>query len=405
MCDTVVLVEPGRVLFAKNSDRDPNEAQLLDWQPAASHPAGAELRCTYLTIPQAARTHAVLLSRPFWMWGAEMGANEHGVVIGNEAVFTRQPYAATGLTGMDLVRLGLERATTAAEAVTIITDLLRTHGQGGGCGLEDPSFTYHNSFLVADHRHAIVLETAGQHHAVEVVGHGPRAISNGLTIAGFAERHADRLRDRVGACVARRRRTEAAAERAEALGDLLAGMREHGHDRPGPRYQLATGGMAAPCMHAGGLVTSSQTVGTWLSELTPDGARHWATATAAPCTSLVKPVAVDDPLDLGPAPSDRFDPATVWWRHEQLHRTVMRDPSRLLPSLVAERDEVERGWLASPPDPWEAFTTADALTRRWVTQLRSDGMGDRRPPVVRRYWRQRDHLAGLPDPRAEMGRA
>lgn len=62
-------------------------------------------QCTYLEIEQAERTHAVVLSRPAWLWGAEMGANEHGVCVGNEGVWTREPLGEDeALLGMDLVR-------------------------------------------------------------------------------------------------------------------------------------------------------------------------------------------------------------------------------------------------------------------------------------------------------------
>lgn len=63
------------------------------------------LQCTYLEIEQVERTHAVVLSRPAWLWGAEMGANEHGVCVGNEGVWTREPVGEDeALLGMDLVR-------------------------------------------------------------------------------------------------------------------------------------------------------------------------------------------------------------------------------------------------------------------------------------------------------------
>ena len=95
MCDTFValpsVTSDGSVLFGKNSDREPNEAQALEYHPARTYPEGEALACTHKKIPQVRETNAVLLCRPFWMWGAEMGANEKGVVIGNEAVWTKMP--------------------------------------------------------------------------------------------------------------------------------------------------------------------------------------------------------------------------------------------------------------------------------------------------------------------------
>jgi secernin len=391
MCDTMVVVSPGRVLFAKNSDRDANEAQLLEWRPRRAYRGDATVRATWIEIPQAAETHAVLLSRPFWMWGAEMGANEHGLVIGNEAVFTDQPYAKSGLTGMDLLRLALERAATAAEAVEVISRLLERHGQGGGCGHEKRGFTYHNSFLAADPTEAYVLETAGRLWEVERVTSGARSISNGLTIPGFAA-HSDALRTRVSACRIRRPLTQARAGRASGPGDLMAILRDHGGALP--TYRLLNGAMAAPCMHAGGLAAGSQSTASWVADLTPSGSLHWVTGTSAPCTGLFKPVTVGHPLDLGPAPSDRYHPATVWWRHERFQRRVMRDPEAGYPIFSPERDQMEARWLASPPEPETAFRQADEALARWEAAL--PRLTDHRPWFVRRYWRVRNRRAGLP---------
>ena len=397
MCDTLAVVSKDRVLFAKNSDRDPNEAQVLDWQPRREYPAGASLRCTWIEIPQARATHAVLLSRPFWGWGAEMGANEHGVVIGNEAVFTRAPCAKTGLTGMDLLRLALERASDAQSAVNVIVEMLETPGQGGGCGLEHRSFTYHNSFLIADPTRAIVLETAGRAWATEDV-RGARSISNVLSIPGFAEKHGDRVKTWAGAGRLRAARTLCRAESASTAADLASILRDHG-EHSSPHYSWLRGGLAAPCVHAGGLIASSQTAGSWISELSPTGVRHWATGTAAPCVSIFKPVAIDEPIDVG-SPTDQFDESSLWWRGELVHRRVIGRASEFLPRLAIERLPVECGWFQDPADSKEAFATAGQMTDRWIeaSVSRPDSV-DERPWFVRRYWRKRNERAGFPSGR------
>lgn len=387
MCDTIVIVRPDCVLFAKNSDRDPNEAQGIEWHPARTHEMGAEIRCTWIAIPQVRETRAVLISRPFWMWGAEIGTNECGVTIGNEAVFTRQPYQRTGLTGMDLVRLALERADTARHACDVITGLIEQHGQGGGCGYEDRSFTYHNSFLIADPRGAFVLDTAGKRWAIEEV-RGARTISNGLSVPGFCEEQSDWLYTRVSACRARRARTQHLAERAQGVRDLFRLLRDHGAGNAEPRYAWSNGGMSAPCMHAGGLLAASQTSASWVSELRASSALHWVTATAAPCTGLFKPIRVGDEINIGPFPGAEPDDS-LWWRHERLHRRVMRHPKELLPLFAEERDALEAVWGDAPPEPQMAWDEGARMLRDWTRRAEEREVVDIRPRFVRRYWARR----------------
>jgi hypothetical protein len=399
MCDTLVSLTDDGVLFAKNSDRDPNEAQVLRWYPASST-TSARVRCTWSEIDQVPRTHAVLLSQPWWMWGAEIGANEHGVVIGNEAVFTRgagRERSDSALLGMDLLRLGLERGATAEQAVGVIVELLERHGQGGSCSHEHPRFTYDNSFIVADPDGAIVLETAGRRWATERVRGRGRSISNGLTIPAFARAHADPVRGRVARCETRRGRTQASAERAADVAAMLAALRDHGG--PAPRWSRLNGALAAPCAHAAGTLTTTQSTASWVADLRAEPRRHWVTATSAPCTSIAKPVRVEEPVDVdpGPMPGNRYDASYRWWRHERLHRRALRDFPVALAGFGGERDRVESEWFRNPPGSAEAFAAADDLEGAWLKGLVDAELSDTRPGWLRRRWRAIDRAAEMPD--------
>ena len=160
----------------------PNEAQQIVRYPKTSREKNT-VKTTFIEVEHPRDLNEVILSKPFQMWGAEMGANEHGVVIGNEAVFTKNSFYKKniGLTGMDLLRLSLEISKTSAEALQHIIFYLEKYGQDACGGYTDKKFYYHNSFIVADKSGAYVLETAGKHWVYQkVTGH--RSISNGLTI-------------------------------------------------------------------------------------------------------------------------------------------------------------------------------------------------------------------------------
>lgn len=390
MCDTMVSITDDGLIFAKNSDRDPNEAQFLDWSDAESHQSGGSVSTTWVEIAQVEHTATTLISRPWWMWGAEMGANEHGVTIGNEAVFTREPMSREpGLLGMDLLRLALERATNTREAVEVIVALLEKHGQSGSCSYEHPKFTYHNSFIVADQNEAIVLETAGRHWATEQVTGRGRSISNGLTIEGFADKFADRLRGRVAACQIRQPRTQAHAEASETPLDLMTALRDNGTSGS-PHWSRINGSMTGPNMHAGGYLASSQTVSSWVSDLRAEP-QHWSTACANPSTALFLPIHVNERADLGPRPTNQADPSSWWWQHEELHRLTLRDAITAERIIGDERDRVQERWFDESPSTTDAIDEAAALHTQWLEKLAD--LYETRPRWVQRRWRGWDKAA------------
>jgi secernin len=183
-CDMVVAL--GRAtadthtLFGHNSNRPGDEGQSLVRQPGRPYAPGEKVQTSRAVLDQARLTWTVLACRSGNEWGYRQGVNEHGVALGLTSIRTkvadeRSGPSAPGLTGTDLVRLGLERAGTALQAVDVLTDLLGRHGQAGES--EGDAGDTDSAFLIADGREAYVLETCGAHWAVQQVRE-VRAVSN-----------------------------------------------------------------------------------------------------------------------------------------------------------------------------------------------------------------------------------
>jgi len=333
MCDTLCALAPasavGLTVLAKNSDRPPTEAQPLEWHPSRQEDI---TRTTYLTIEGAGRpTVGVLGSRPSWIWGFEHGVNEAGVAIGNEAVWTTLDAAGApeALIGMDLVRLGLERATTAAEAVEVMTTLLERHGQGGPCH-PNGGQAYWSSFLVADADSAVVLETSGTEWAVETV-RDTRAISNRLTIPDFH----DRLHPDTGGLIER-----FVDPRLEASQDLLgAAPGDVAATKAHLRSHVGNDGYSV-CMHS---PAADATTASMIAVLGGARPRGWFLL-GRPCRSVYVPLWVGRPLGTPP----------TWERFAALADDDI-DAAR---SLEAELDRD-----ASDDDAWapEAWRRVDAF--------------------------------------------
>ena len=438
MCDTFLalptVTADGSVIFGKNSDREPNEAQTLEYHPAQIFDLPAKVQCTYLAIPQVRETYATLLCRPFWMWGAEIGANEKGVVIGNEAVWTRMPLEKkSGLTGMDILRLALERSASAGRALEVIVQLLSDFGQGGICGYEDKRMAYHNSFIIADPEGGWVLETAGDLWAAARIKDF-YSVSNGLTIGeAYDESHPQLLE------TARRKRWlkkgatfhfarcygdwfyttfSASRQRCDRVRQLIHNNRgaidvamslQILRDHITPDYRPDSHFLGNRiCAHAAGRLArqATQTTGSLLAHLQPDRQTYFVTGTSAPCTSIFKPVWLVDQMlpPVGPTPTGTYHHESLWWRHEKLHRAVLLDYAARLGRYNRERDDMENRWIrramaAAGSECWsltrDAFFQARRKTDEWIDRVQRQPIRLQNKWFYRRFWQRQNARAGI----------
>ncbi|MBN1331097.1 MAG: C69 family dipeptidase [Candidatus Heimdallarchaeota archaeon] len=381
MCDTMVALgnstKSGKVLFAKNSDRQPDEPAEIVYFSRTTHPKNSIVKTTYIEIPQVSETAAILLCKPIWIWGAEMGTNEYGVTIGNEAVYTKEKYIIKGsLLGMDLLRLGLERSKTAKEALVVIVDLLELYGQGGNHGYRKKLF-YHNSYLIADKTEAWVLETAGKYWIAEQVK-DIRTISNTITIRGSGDihhpeliehaieknwcknedefdffkhyRHKTKLEQIFAFGIKRCKLSSSFLEKEKGQIDektMMKILRYH-YPEKSSWNPNSDASLKSICVHAKNIFNPSQSTVSMVSELNDNIQLHWITGTSAPCTSIFKPFFLPDSVPkLANRTTATYNPDNLWWQHEKLHRLTLLDYTNRLSTYKFARDKMEDSFIFS----------------------------------------------------------
>ena len=372
-CDTMVALgnatHNGQTIFAKNSDRPADECQPLVQRTAEVHAPASLTQCQFVTLPQTAVTYRHVGSRPHWCWGYEHGFNEHQVVIGNEALPSKLPAAdEPKLVGMELLRLGLERARTAAEAVDVITTLVTHYGQGkfaNDAGVR----TYDNGYIVADPSEAYVIETAGHEWAVQRVQNAigisnvysvetgwdqtsptarQTAIANGgwRDVDGrlnFANAYTASSRTEGSGAMRRARSCAVLGGRVGGIDaqTMMAILADHGDGvTPDEPFQTQVRSSMGICRHPEPDGSGGCTAASLVADLCADGSRlpvYWCSF-YSPCLGLFLPIFCE-----GTIPSilanggATFSNESPWWRFHRLNQMVLQDPARLTPL-------VRRGW-------------------------------------------------------------
>ncbi len=387
MCDTAgKIVSDKLAIFAKNSDRSPNEPQVIEFIEHMIH-TEPSVKCTYISIDQVKETNAMILSRPTWLWGGEMGVNEYGVCIGNEAVFTKGKYGEDSLIGMDYLRLALERAKSAQEAVEVITTLLEKYDQGGNCGF-DKDFHYDNSFLIMDRKEIHVLETCGKKWACRKYQHA--SISNRLQLtegcdaySGEAENFKKANSDFLFSTFsfAKQRQNATCTHALDCVEDAFALLRQHSVKDP-----MCRGSVSSVCMHAGDLF-ADQTTSSMVVELRENDMKIYITGSSRPCLSLFKAYSFEKGGII--YEEKKEGESDYWFRMEHFQRGMLG--KEIPEAYYQQRDELQKKILSLGRE--EALLAEAEFVAKWKAVSFADAkcaLG------FQNYWKKKNAELGKP---------
>ncbi|MGC9193658.1 MAG: C69 family dipeptidase [Thermoplasmata archaeon] len=380
MCDTLVSMNQNNAdknvtYFAKNSDREPGETQLVEYYPRIMR--DKTVKCTYVDVAFAGESNAIVISRPYWMWGAEMGVNEYGVAIGNEALFTKRKFEKKGLLGMDLLRLGLEKGKSAEEALRTISQYIEEYGQGGSNSLNKDEY-YDNSFMIADKEESYILETSGKTWiSAKIDRFG--SISNSVSIKeqGKLDFRPDFLYTHFGRGHERAEITRKMLNSASGkvtVEEIMKIMRMHNE----PGFLPKKGSNKDICMHSGSLTRRFQTANSMIVELGSKFMLLWFTYSPNPCISLYKPLFI--------GVENAAYNKEYWENAEKLHRALanttkityskamdetVRSQTQIIETVKDLRDKINSGGEIEKSDVDKIYEEARIVDEKHLDALKA----------------------------------
>lgn len=323
--------EENCVIYGRNSLQSEGEVQEVVYFPSSEDSesvqcdGGAKIDCN--------QRLAVILSRSAGLWGGESGANSKNVTVG--ITWSDGEPTGEGLKSTDIVRLTLERSSSADEAISVIAALNDSNGNDAS------KF----SFIICDPKEAWLLSVGGKLWAAEQVTTGYHRIStSGLAVTSKIDKSSDGLGEKLKECGLWDGSGD--LDFAKSFSASPTNKEWSGAEPPvDGTFKLTdmfeilrtTGTESAQSSHVSTLIASGISC-------------HWFTATPNPRESVFKPFVF--------APNARISPLTklpdgesTTLLHKLHNQRNWENVGELLKSLESTCVEEVKGFLAEHPTP------------------------------------------------------
>uniref|UniRef100_A0A336MRA5 CSON003541 protein n=1 Tax=Culicoides sonorensis TaxID=179676 RepID=A0A336MRA5_CULSO len=171
--------QPNLIIYGRVSY---DECQEIIYFPSGAQP---NIKLRNIEI-EGKNSYGIILSKSNKAWGGLSGSNDKNVTIG--LVYRKNE---SGILGDELLRLALERSSSAEDAIDTIAKLVNDYSKEPS---KEEMPTY--GFVICDPRSAWILNLVGSLWAAEKINDKFRWIGNGLTIETKIDKCSENLQEK-----------------------------------------------------------------------------------------------------------------------------------------------------------------------------------------------------------------